>query len=231
MTRERITPTWRNPFAGLIGRDRVAPPPSAMRRLRGERLEDRMVLSTAPVPVDVSQGQSLEGYLTQDHPMGPTLPAEVASATAPEAATASAPEADLQRLAATISPTSIDQWFGVGYGEGAGEGEGSGSGSGAGSGSGSGAGSGSGSGSASPDPGMTTTDVETSDGNIRITGYLTDDGGAGNLSLSIDGADGSVSVDSDGNFTVSITDTGGNQTFTITITDGDGNSTTYTFSF
>ena len=242
MRREKAAASWLNPFAALIGPDRAAPPP-ALRHLRGERLENRLVLSAAPV--EAPQGQSLADYLAHEHSMGPTLPIAIVSAAAAEGAVAAAPAPatpptgpDLKQLAATMSPQTIDQWFGAGYGDGAGEGEGSGSGSGGGSGSGSGAGSGSGSGSGSSsgssggqDPGMTTTEVETSDGTMTISGYLTDNRGAGNVSMSIEGADGSVSVDSDGNFTLNIIDTGGNQSFTVTITDGDGNATTYTFSF
>ena len=56
------------------------------RRLRGERLEDRMVLSTAPVPVQ----ESLAEYMAHDHQMGPVAPADVAVPS----------DADLQQLAA-----------------------------------------------------------------------------------------------------------------------------------
>src|SRR4051812_8875723 len=78
MPQQKFAPTWLNPFAGLIGRQRGAVPP-AYRRLRGECLEDRMVLSTAALPVDTAQGQSLADYLAQAHSMGPALPAEPAA--------------------------------------------------------------------------------------------------------------------------------------------------------
>jgi len=240
MPQQKFAPTWLNPFAGLIGRQRGAVPP-AYRRLRGECLEDRMVLSTAALPVDTAQGQSLADYLAQAHSMGPALPAEPAAA----------PASDVQQLSATLSPTSIDRLFGVEHGEGEGgsgwgSGSGSGSGSGAGSGSGSGAGSGSGSGSgsgagsgsgggsgsgSSGDPGITGTDVTNTGDNITVTGYVTDDGGLDGLTMTLDGATGSVTIGDDGSFTINITDTDGSGTFTISVTDSNGNSTTYTFSY
>src|SRR5262245_19184588 len=133
-----VVPTWLNLFAGSIGRA-VAAPPSAVRRLCGEQLEDGTVLSTAPVPVESLQGETMASYLAHEHAMGPALPAEAAPAPAP----------DVQQLAAMASPTSIDHLFGAGYGQGSGEGEGSGSGSGGISGSGSGGGAASASGTGS----------------------------------------------------------------------------------
>src|SRR5262245_42414265 len=109
---ERTAPTWLRSFVGPIGRDRAAPP-SAVRSLRGEQLENRMVLSTAPVPVEAPQGETLAEYMAQEHAMGPALPAEAAPAAA----------RDPQQVAAMLSPTSIDQLFGTGYGQGSGEGE------------------------------------------------------------------------------------------------------------
>jgi hypothetical protein len=258
MPRERIAPTWLNPFGGLIRHERGTPPAPALRRLRGERLEERMVLSTAPLAADAPQSQSLADYLAQQHSMGPALPsAEVAPA----------PAAGMDQLAAAPSPVSIDQWFSVDHGEGEGGGGGSGSGSGGGSGSGSGAASGSGSGAASGtgsgsggasgsgsgtggasgsgsgaggssasgssngDPDITDPEVDDSSGNIVVTGFVDDDGGLGNLAMTLDGGTGSITINNDGSFTVDITDTQGNNTFTITATDSDGNTTSFTFTY
>lgn len=242
MPRERTAPTWLNPLAGLIGHDRAAPP-TAVRRLRGERLEDRMVLSTAPVPVEAPQGQTLAEYMAQEHPMGPAIPAD---APAPAAAP------DMQQVAALLSPTSIDQLFGSGYGNGSGEGEGSGSGSGgisgsgsgggaasgsgsgegegSGSGSGSGSGGSSGSGSSGGDPSITGTELNDSNGDLVVTGQISDNGGLGGLTITFTGGSGTFTIDENGRFTLNIIDTGGNDTFTITVTDQDGNSTSYTFT-
>ena len=211
-----------------------------------------MVLSTAPVPVESTQGQSLANYLAHEHSMGPALPAEVAPAPA------AAP--DVQQLAATLSQPSIDRLFGIGHGDGegggsgsgsgggsgsgsgavagsgSGSGEGSGSGSGGGSGSGSGGGSGSGSGggsgsgSSGGNPNITDTDVDDSSGDITVTGYINDDSGLNGLTLTLSGGRGTIDIDENGQFTVDIFDTGGNDTFTLTVTDQDGNSTSYTFT-
>jgi hypothetical protein len=237
MPREKRAPNWLNPFAGLISRDHAAPP-SAVRRLCGERLEDRMVLSTAPVPVEAPQAESLAKYMAEEHSMGPALPAEVAPAPVPE----------MQQLAATLSPTSIDQLFGVGHGEGEGgesgsgsgggsgsgsgtvAGSGSGSGEGSGSGSGSGSGGSSGSGSSGGDPSITGTGLDDSNGDLVVTGYIHDNGGLDGLTMTLSGGTGTITIDDDGRFTLNIIDTEGNDTFTFTVTDQDGNSTSYTFT-
>lgn len=240
MPRERTAPIWLTPFSGLVGHHRAAAPSPAVRRLRGERLEDRTVLSTAPVPVEAPDAQSLEAYLAQQHPMGPVLPAEVAAEPAPT------PAPDIEQMAATLAPASIDQLFGVGYGQGAGEGEGSGSGSGGGAGSGSGggvaSGSGSGSGegegsgsgsgsSASTDPTMTGPEISTTpEGTIEVNGTVSDDGGVSGINITLDGATGTVTINSDGSFTINITDLNGNSTFDIILTDADGHTTTYPIS-
>ncbi len=240
MSREKTAPTWQNRLTSFFGRTRRAEAPWPFRRLRGEILENRMVLSTAPI--DASHGESLADYLAEQHPMGPTAPADVAQDSISDTA---APAPDMKQLAATMSPTSIDHWFGAGYGEGEGEGGGSGSGSGGGSGSGSGAGSGSGSGvgsgsgsgggsgsgSGGGDPSMTDGGMTPTDDGYTVTGLLTDDGGLENLDVSFTGGSGSYTIDNNGVLTVNFTDTDGSGSLTITITDGNGNSTSYSFSY
>jgi hypothetical protein len=242
MPREKIFGSWVEGCINVLGSVPKQAPRPPIRRLFGEQLEKRMVLSTAPVPLE-DQGQSLEEYLAQDHQMGPIVPAEVAPSPAPSPspshatapALSQAQSTDHHQLTGTIAPISVDQLFGVdqGEGEGDGRGSGSGSGSGVGSGSGSGVGSGSGSGSSSGsssggDPTMTDTQVNTDAGGIVVTGMISDNHGVNGVNVTLDGATGNVTVNSDGSFSIDITDMNGNNSFTIMVTDADGNSSTYT---
>jgi hypothetical protein len=142
MPRERSAHSWLNTVSTLLG-SRHDRPPSRIRRLRAEALEDRTVLSTAALPTTPAPGMSLDQYLALEHPMGPIAPSAAAIADL-----SSTDNSSSDSLAATVvSPQSIDQWFAAaeGEGEGGGGGSGSGGGSAAGSGSGSSASSGSGS--------------------------------------------------------------------------------------
>jgi hypothetical protein len=213
------------------------------RRLQAERLENRTVLSTAPLPVTAPPGETLAQYLAQAHPMGPIAPSQAMSADG----------APIDALATAISPSSVDQWFAADHGEGEGDGgsgasgsggssssgsgASSGSGSGATSGSGSGASSGSGSGGSSGSgnsvdtpPTISDPQVATIDDTLTLKGSVDDDGGLDALTWTLDGGIGSITVNDDGRFTVTITDMQGNSQFSITATDANGNSTSYTFS-
>jgi hypothetical protein len=224
MARRNITPSWLQSLTSLLTRRRQRRLPRMTRRLRGERLENRTVLSVAPVPVEETEGESLAEYIAQERQMGPSAPAELAAPA----------EQDSQDLPEALAPASIDQLFGIEQGEEQGAGLGEGEGSGSGSGSGSGTGSGSGSGSGSPpdeDPVISDTDVRTDEGIVTVTGQLEDDGELDDLTLTLDNGSGTVTINSDGTFSVEITDPNGYSTFTITVTDGNGNVTAYSFDY
>lgn len=211
-----------------------------------ESLENRMVLSVAPV--DESVGPSLAEYLAEDHEMGPMAPAEVAASDA----------STFDDTAALNSITFLPRAEGEGDGEGSssgqgsaggqgsggssasgsgggsGQGSGSGAGSGGGEGSGSGAGSGSGQGSSSGSEDPTVSSVSFSDdddGTITVNGTVLDDGDMTGITITLGIASGDVTLNSDGTFSINITDTNGNSSFQINVTDADGNTTTYTFDF
>src|SRR5260221_11901682 len=139
MAPRNTTPSWLDSVAGLlVGHNQR--PHRMVRRLHGERLENRTVLSVAPLPVEPQHSESLVEYLDRNHQMGPTAPSGLA-----------APVDQAAHNLAVLGPATVDHFFGIEHGEGEGDGSSSGSGSGGGSavGSGSGASSGSGSGSGS----------------------------------------------------------------------------------
>ena len=71
-----------------------------------------------------------------------------------------------------------------------------------------------------------------SDGDvIVVTGVLTDNGGIGNVTLTLQQGTGTIGLNPDGTFTLNLTDTQGYSDITILATDADGNTTTYTFSY
>jgi hypothetical protein len=75
------------------------------------------------------------------------------------------------------------------------------------------------------------TEVTTTNGTVTINGILSDDGGVGNLSISVDNGTPNIFINEDGSFTINITNTEGYNIFTITVTDADGNTTTYTVEY
>src|SRR5947207_2472754 len=120
--------SWLDVVAGLLATEKRGRRSSARRKLSAERLERRVVLSTAslPAPAPANDG-SLTAYLAQPHPMGPI---------APHAGTSSTEQSLQDSLAVVSSPSTTDHVFFT-YGA-QGEGDGSGSGSGPGSREGSG---------------------------------------------------------------------------------------------
>src|SRR5262249_35058762 len=78
MARQRTSASWFRTFRGLFGSQKENCRKNCIRRLGAELLENRMVLSTAPL-ADAA-GQSLADYLADEHEMGPVAPAEIAAA-------------------------------------------------------------------------------------------------------------------------------------------------------
>lgn len=200
--RSHVTGSWLDHVAGLLSKNKNARPKPFTRRLVGERLERRTVLSVAPVELEAVAGPSLAEYLAQDHEMGPIAP--VIAAMAVDGMNESL-------MAATLDPGVADQVFGVYQGEGLGEGEGSGSGSGT-----------------NEPPIVTENHATEPNGTITVEGTITDDGAPGDLSGTITGGTGTLTINSDGTFVITDGVPDENGRITITITDADGGSTTYT---
>src|SRR5262245_50612815 len=81
MARKRVGRPWLGSLKKLLGIKKERLPHGPIRRLGAERLEDRSVLSVAPL-ADV-ESISLADYLAQEHnQIGPIVPAEIATANA-----------------------------------------------------------------------------------------------------------------------------------------------------
>jgi hypothetical protein len=260
MLKRRTGSSWLDVVAGLLGGDKKRALTRPIRRLAGERLERRMVLSTAPLAEESGDGLSLAEYVEQEHPMGPIAPAS-ASGNENQAAQIQG----TQILGAAVSAGSTDQFFGTYQGTGEGEASGSGSGvtaasgtgsgggvtsgsgsggsagsgsgggtvsgSGGGEGEGSGSSSGSGSGTLDAPPVVSEPEVTSADGTITITETISDDGGLGGIAVDLGGVEGTVLIDESGNLTIQFPATTSGGDLTITITDSAGNTTTQTVYF
>src|SRR5690242_6685435 len=67
--------SWLDVVAGLLATEKKSRRLPVVRKLNAERLERRMVLSTASLPVTApADDGSLATYLAQPHPMGPIVP-------------------------------------------------------------------------------------------------------------------------------------------------------------
>src|SRR5262245_34963044 len=117
--RHETAANWLETINDLISRRPTRQATLPIRRLRGEQLEGRFVLSTAPIAVEPTEGETLAEYLAHDHEMGPAAPAETPVATNQAAA---ADQED--QVTADVSAVSIDALFGSEQSAGAGEGEG-----------------------------------------------------------------------------------------------------------
>jgi hypothetical protein len=277
MARQQTRGSWISTIfgrsTGRIQSERRVP----RRKLQAEWLENRMVLSTAPLS-DVS-GPSLADYLAQEHAMGPVAPGEIAVANV-DALVAAPPMASTNNVGllagaegegeectdpndpttcSTPDPGTGDDGTG---GDGTGD-DGTGgetctdpndpttcSDPGTGGtggetctdpndpttcsqtgGGGTGGDDGTGGDGSVGDPSVDNATVNTDpDGVITVNGYLTDDGGASNVTMTLDNGSGTISIGEDGSFTINLTDPQGDTMFTVTLTDADGNTSTYSFS-
>src|SRR6185369_4392897 len=80
MARQRTRGSWISRLLGFSSEKKRPVRLAPRRKLHAELLENRMVLSTAPL-ADI-EGPSLADYLAQEHAMGPVAPAEIAVADA-----------------------------------------------------------------------------------------------------------------------------------------------------
>jgi hypothetical protein len=267
MARQQTRGSWISTVfgrsTGKIRSERRAP----WRKLQAEWLENRMVLSTAPL-ADVS-GPSLADYLAQEHAMGPVAPGEIAAANVdalvavpPMASTSNVgllagAEGEGEDCTDPNDPTTCSTPD-PGTGDDGTGGDGtsgetctdpndpttcSDPGTGGTGGEtctdpndpttcgGTGGDDGTGGDGSVGDPSVDNATVDTSNyDNIVVTGYLTDDGGASNVTMTLDNGSGTISIAEDGSFTINLTDPEGNTMFTVTLTDADGNTSTYSFS-
>lgn len=238
MARQSNRISWFPVFGGLSNKKNSSRGVIGRRRLMAESLENRMVLSVAPI--DDSADASLADYLAVEHEMGPIVPAEFAASDLDISAEDPSAQPIFAAFTSAFEGEGEAEGGGAGSGGGSGSAQGSGSGqgsasgqgsSGGGSASGSGSGSGGGSSGAgdeeSEDPSVSDVSFEsTGTGAVTVSGSVSDDGDLSNVTVTILGASGDVTMNANGTFTINITDTNGNTFFEIIVTDADGNTIT-----